>query len=425
MQDPSNLQVVYAGTTEGLYKTQDAGKTFQRMTEPDVVVNDVYVDPADSNHVLLAIDRGGVLVSKDAGVTFAPSNDGFSGRRVEALLVDRTNPARIYVGVVNDKSYGGAFVSGDSGVTWQHIGDGLDGRDVFALAQAQDGSIIAGTNHGIFVLDQDHHSNPKDNPAATPEASTAALGPQAQDMPSTAVEGPVWVPKNTISNTSMKSSVETHRGEHVDVEKRVTDPAFDLASRVNALDVSGDVWLASTGFGLLTSRDQGASWQGGLVQGSSSYLSIASHDGLMAAVRSDGVVLSTDAGLTWEPVGIPATLTRIRTVTFSADGTLWLGAREGVYFTHDKGKTWLWIGRLPFTDVDDLFYDAAMDKVLVSSHTSEQIYGINPKSLSWKWWQTGYRIGLVRGAGGRVVAASLFDGVLVEPQAAVASAGQK
>ena len=93
-QDPANREVVYAGTTEGLYKTVDGGKTFQRMTGPDVIVNDVFVDPQDSNHVLLATDRGGVLASSDAGASFAASNEGFSERKVEALLVDRGNPAR-------------------------------------------------------------------------------------------------------------------------------------------------------------------------------------------------------------------------------------------------------------------------------------------------------------------------------------------
>jgi ligand-binding sensor domain-containing protein len=208
------------------------------------------------------------------------------------------------------------------------------------------------------------------------------------------------------------------------VEKRVDDPTIELESRVNAIDVSGDVWLASTGFGLLTSRDQGASWQGGQVMGSGEYLSVAVHDGLMVAARSDGVVLSIDSGLTWDPMGIPTTLTRIHGAIFSADGTIWLGAREGVYFTHDRGKTWRWIARLPFTDVDDLYYDAAMNKVLVSSKISEQIYAIDPKTMTWKWWQTGYRIGLVRTAEERVVAATLYDGVVVEPQVVGTQIGQ-
>ncbi len=59
-QDPSNPSIVYAGTTEGLWKTMDLGKTWKRMSEPEVVVNDVLIDPRDSNHVLLATDRAGV-----------------------------------------------------------------------------------------------------------------------------------------------------------------------------------------------------------------------------------------------------------------------------------------------------------------------------------------------------------------------------
>jgi hypothetical protein len=187
---------------------------------------------------------------------------------------------------------------------------------------------------------------------------------------------------------------------------------------VYALDLTGDAWLVSTSFGLLTSRDQGASWQGGPVMGVSSYLSVAAHGALLAAARGDGVVLSTDAGTTWMPAGIPVALTRIHRVAFSADGTLWLGAREGVYFSHDQGKTWLWVHRLPLSDVDDLFYDARLGKVLVSSRSSDQIYIIDPKSLNWTWRQTGYRISLIRAAGERLLAASLFDGVLIEPLAA-------
>jgi photosystem II stability/assembly factor-like uncharacterized protein len=420
MQDPTNHEVVYAGTTEGLYKTVDAGKTFQRMTGPDVVVNDVYVDPEDSNHVLLAIDRGGVLASRDAGVTFVASNEGFSGRRVEALLVDAGNPARLYAGVVNDKSYGGVFVSNNGGASWDQIGEGpgggLAGRDVFALGEARDGTVVAGTNHGIFVLNAGDRSGDRNTqPPPDPPSGTQ----------STASDSPTWKPRNTIANTSTKVAIEKHGGEHVDVEKRVADPTIELQSRVNAIDVSSDVWLASTGFGLLTSRDQGVSWQGGQVMGSGDYVSVAVHDGLMAAARADGVVLSGDSGSTWDPMGIPATLTRIHSLIFSADGTLWLGAREGVYFTHDQGKTWRWIARLPFTDVGDLYYDAAMNKVLASSRISEQIFAIDPKSLTWNWWQTGYRIGLVRTAGQRVVAATLYDGVVVEPHAAGTQIGQK
>jgi hypothetical protein len=394
MQDPEDRETVFAGTTEGLYKTTDGGRTFNAMIGADLIVNDVYVDPQDSNHVLLATDRSGVLASTDGGASFADSNQGISERKVEALLVDHSDAERLYAGVVNDKNYGGVFVSANSGESWAHIGEGLDGRDVFALAQAEDGTILAGTSHGIFALETGKGAN-----EGEPAAGAPVSEPGAQMR---------WQPRNTIANTIIKASTQTVRGTRVNLEKPVKAAAVELDSRVNALDLSGNAWLASTSAGLLTSRDQGETWQGGPVMGSGDYLSVASHGDLMAAARTDGVVFSTDAGLTWMPLGVPTMLTRIHRVAFSEDG-----------------KTWLWIERLPFRDVDDLTYDAHMGKVLVSTQTNDQIYAIDPKTLKWQWWQTGYRIELIRAANHRLLAASLFEGVLIEPQTAGVETGRR
>ncbi len=406
VQDPENRQVVYAGTTEGLYKTVNAGRTFERMTGADVVVNDVYVDPGDSDHVLLATDRGGVLVSRDAGVTFAESNQGISERKVTALLVDSGNPQRLYAGVVNDKSYGGVFRSVDGGEHWEQLGSGLDGRDVFSLAQTKDGAIVAGTTHGIFVLQGSSSDDP-------PPAANGATGGGSPRVPGAAL---TWQPRNDIANTLLKASTEKVRGARVNIEKQVQAPVIEFSSEVHALDVSGDVWVAATSYGLLTSHDLGVTWQGGPVMGEGDYLSVTVHGDDMAAARADGVVLSKDAGQTWWPMGVPTMLTRIHGVAYSPDGTLWLGAREGVYYTPDLGKTWLWLHRLPFRDVDDLSYDAEMKRILVSSRASDQVYAIDPKTMAWDWWQTGYQIALIRAAGDRLVAASLDDGVLLGPK---------
>ena len=392
-QDPANRAVLYAGTTEGLYRTLDGGKTFTRLTGADVIVNDIFIDPRDSNRVMMATDRGGVLVSTDAGATFTASNEGISQRKVTALLVDRSNPERLFAGVVNDKNYGGVFVSENGGAAWQQIGAGLDGRDVYSLAQTKDGVVLAGTSSGIFVLDPPAGADPA---VATPSAALT------------------WEARNTIANTVMKTSTQMVRKTRVNVEKEVKAPVVELDSRVNALDVSDNIWLAATRLGLLTSRDQGATWQGGPVLGMGEYLSVTVHGEVMAAARADGVVLSKDGGLTWWPMGLPTALTRIRRIDFSPDGTLWLGAREGVYFSQDQGKTWLWIGRLPFRDVDDLEYDTATNRVLVSSKTNDQIFSIDPKTMTWKLFHAGFRIALIRPAGDHLVAASLDDGVLVE-----------
>jgi len=403
-QDPENREVVYAGTTEGLYKTENAGRTWRRMTGPEVVINDVFVDPHDSSRVLLATDRGGVQASTDGGSNFTESNQGISERKVAALLVDRSDPSHLYAGVVNDKTFGGVFQSTNGGKSWQQLGAGLDGRDVFALAQTKDGAVVAGTNDGIFVLDPPADSGNGSGP------SSAAL---------------TWEARNEIANTIVKTFAETHYHTRVNVEREVKAPKIELSGRVNAIDVSGDMWAAATDIGVLTSRDQGATWQGGPVMGGAQYTSISVHDKTIVAGRRAGAAISTDAGRTWRPLGVPTMITQIHRAVFSPDGTLWLAAREGVYYSYDLGKNWLWFQRLPFRNVDDMSYDPSLKKMLASSQTSDQVYAIDCKTMTWEWWKAGYEITMIRAAGDHLVAASLNDGVLTGPDTATAEATGK
>ncbi|HZD94491.1 MAG TPA: transcriptional regulator, partial [Candidatus Sulfotelmatobacter sp.] len=123
--DPVDHKVVYAGTTEGLWKTTDSGLTWKRMTGPNVVINDVLIDPRHPSRVLLATDRGGVLASDDGALTFTASNRGFAHRQAAALLVDRGDNSVIYAGLLSDKEFGGVFISHDAGQAWKQLSDGL------------------------------------------------------------------------------------------------------------------------------------------------------------------------------------------------------------------------------------------------------------------------------------------------------------
>ncbi len=377
-QDPAHRETVYAGTTEGLYKTTDGGHTFRRMTGDDVIVNDVWVDPENPNRVLMATDRGGVLASDNGGESFTASNRGFSARKVQALLVDSQDSDRIYAGVVNDKAYGGAFVSDDGGVAWKQIAQGLDGRDVFALSEAQDGTIVAGTNSGIFTLSKDADA---------------------------------WTAKNSIVNTVVHPATRIVRHQRITVEKP-EQQTLELDSRVYALDTTGDVWVAATAGGLFTSRDQGASWQGGPAADAIDFHSLAVHGATIAASRLNGVVISTDSGRTWTPLVLPDKVSQVYRVVFDSEGTLWVGAREGLYFLHKNSTTWMWLERLPLVNVSGLSYDPRQNRLLASSRGADFIYIVDPKSLTWTWQRTGYPLYLVRPAGGRLLAASLADGIL-------------
>jgi photosystem II stability/assembly factor-like uncharacterized protein len=385
MLDPTDHNTVYAGTTEGLYKTTDGGATFRRMTAPEVIVNDVYVDPKNSQHVMLATDRGGVLESEDAATTFKASNAGFSQRQVSSLLVDAKSPQTIFAGVVNDKTFGGVFVSHDDGANWSQQSNGLQGRDVFSLSQATDGTIVAGTNAGIFRFD-----------------------------------GTTWQADGKIVKSQQKTSYVVRKGKRTKVETTVMVPGGQMDGRVSDVDVSGSTWYAATVNGIFASKDQGATWEGGPVLGKTEYRAVAS-DGLMVlAAQRTALASSSDEGKNWQPLTMPQKLTWLQSIAIAGNGSLWLGGREGVFYSEDHGQSWTQMTASPISDISGLAYDPDLKRVIVTSWSSSWVLAVNPADRTFKFWDPGWKVRHVRSLGGRLLAATPYNGVVVEPQNAPA-----
>ena len=153
MQDPNNLNTVFAGTTEGLYRTFDAGKFWMQTTGlgPDC---ERRVCGSGELEACAAGDRPRAACWRAtmAATVLCHRIAGSRRGRSRRLPADAQHPATVYVGVVNDKDSGGVFVSHTGGLSWSHLSDGLDGHDVFSLGQAPDGTILAGTEHGIYRL---------------------------------------------------------------------------------------------------------------------------------------------------------------------------------------------------------------------------------------------------------------------------------
>jgi len=380
MLDPTNRNTVYAGTTEGLYKTLDGGTNWKRMTGPDVIVNDVYVDPKNAQHVLLATDRGGVLESDDAAFSFKASNTGFSQRQVSTLLVDAKTKT-IYAGVVNDKTYGGVFVSHDDGTTWTQQSDGLQGRDVFNLTQSPQGTILAGTNAGIVRLD-----------------------------------GTNWQPIGKIVKSETKTSYVVKKGKRTKTEKTVMVPGGQIDERIHDLNASGNTWYAATAKGIYSSSDQGATWQGGPVLGQPEFRSVVVSGPVVVASERTALVMSNDEGKTWQPLAMPQKLTWLQSAAVTDTGSLWLGGREGVFYSDDHGQNWSEMKSLPLSDISGLSYDADMKRIVITSWASSWVLAVNPEDRTFKFYDPGWKVRHVQSMGGRLLAATSYNGVVLEPQ---------
>ena len=390
MQDPSDRKVVYAGTTEGLYKTVDDGVNWTRITGPDVIINDIYVNPKDPQHVLLATDRSGVLLSNDSGATFNASNSGFSQRQVAAILADAKHEGTIYAGVLNDKGYGGVFATEDGGTTWQQRSNGLDGRDVFTLAQTDDGTLLAGTSHGIFRW-----------------------------------TGSEWQQDGNIISYTQKTVYVVKKGKKTKSTKQVAEPATPIDSRVNDINTASGTWFAATADGVYRSENQGLAWTGPVLKGEN-YRYVTAKGNVVLAANRKQLMISTDGGTTWEEVALPGKLSSIHTVTTAPKGSLWVGGREGLFYSDDQGQNWQQLSTLPLADINGLSYNQELGRVVVTSAQSTMVFAIDESSKTWKWWDAGWTLRSVRSLGNRLVAASLYDGVVVQPKSeetATASGG--
>jgi len=383
-QDPTNASIVYAGTTEGLWKSSDLGKTWKHVTNSDVVVNDVLVDPRNSQHVLLATDRMGILSSADGTQTFSASNQGFSHRYIAAIEADHSDPKTIYVGLINDQELGGVFMSRDGGAHWQQRSTGLGARDVFTLKQAGNGTLLAGTNRGMFLLDKN---------------------------------GATWRPSNTVVSETSATKVIKVKGKTKRVASHSTKRS-ELNARVNDVEIASNRWLAATSAGLYTSSDQGKLWTGGPVMGKQDFVAVrADREMIVAATRST-VLVSTDGGTEWKQAPLTSFVSSVYGLAITPDANIFVASREGIFHSADAGKTWEHVvNGVPGKDIGSVTYDSERKRLFATSIVSSVIFQSDDNGRSWqRHSDAGYTLRSVSAVKGRLLAATPFDGVVAQPE---------
>jgi len=384
-QDPNHAEIVYAGTTEGLWKTFDAGKTWKRVSNPEVVVNDVMVDPRNSQRVLLATDRAGVLASDDGAQNWATSNHGYAHRYVSSVVTSNTDPDTIYVGVVNDREMGGVFVSHDAGKHWTQKSMGLDGRDVFTLKETPSGELIAGTNRGMFML---------------------------------ARNSSTWSPINTIVEAKPSTRVITTKSGQKKSVPSKTEVKSVLTARVGDIEITATHWLAATSAGIYISTNQGKSWSGGPVMGKLDFVGVRSNGDMIAAATRNTVLVSRDKGATWqEGAGLSGYVSSIRNLTMTPDGQILVASREGAFRSPNGGAGWEHVQNgLPDKNISSISYDAKHNRLLATSTETGVVFE-SADGHSWhRGPDAGYPLRSVSYVRGHFVAATPFDGVVVQPE---------
>ena len=156
LQHPSVPGLVFAGTTEGFWRSAKGGDNNSWMvtTSRQIEINSIAVHPRNPNTVYIGTNNYGVMVSTDGGKNFVPSNNGYSGRFVNSIVPDRENGSRIYATTINTATGGGFFfVSSDGGTTWSPSMRNMPPRLIgYSILQDEtDANVIyLGTNLGMY-----------------------------------------------------------------------------------------------------------------------------------------------------------------------------------------------------------------------------------------------------------------------------------
>jgi photosystem II stability/assembly factor-like uncharacterized protein len=142
--DPLRPQVAYAGLGQprfdkdgagAIYRTDDTGRSWRRVDgnrlPAKAIVSDLEVQPDDSR-VILAATSEGIYRSDNEGATWDESNDGLPHRYVEELAFAPASPGTVYATLrctSRSNWNGGVFISEDAGKSWRNAsGDGLPKR---------------------------------------------------------------------------------------------------------------------------------------------------------------------------------------------------------------------------------------------------------------------------------------------------------
>lgn len=407
LQHPTISGLVFAGTTEGFWRSAKGGDNNSWMvtTSRQLEINSIAVHPRTPNTIYIGTNNHGVMVSNDGGKNFVPTNGGFSGRFVYTILADRENMNRIYATTINTTTGGGFFfVSSDGGASWQPSMRNMPPRLIgySILQDERDGNVIyLGTNLGMYRSTDRGASwapiagrKPTPPPKKRPAARSTVRRTVAQGRPATtASRGSGATPQRTAI---AKPSAEVVRRAQEALDRagyEIGTPDGQLGSRTVAairrfqtdryLPVSGqldEATLAALVVNLSPTTTGGSGHVATLsdpVNALVSFSDRAGHSGILAATNN-GMYRTFDPVLGWDRIaygrGFDVRTTCISTSPQNPSLILVGTATAGVLVSRDAGQTWQQVSGIPTTSAVNVVVQDPQRSAFIYVGTKQAFY---------------------------------------------------
>ena len=149
--DPCDRDALFAGTVAGLYRSDDAGKTWYVVSDEELVVNTIALHPQRPGRIILGVESDGVYVSDDNGKTFTRSCQGLRNLTVTSVAVDPGAAKHVYAAVAFGGVSSGIYESSDAGESWKKLST-TKMPSVLSLVVNDDADVkfVAGSEKGFF-----------------------------------------------------------------------------------------------------------------------------------------------------------------------------------------------------------------------------------------------------------------------------------
>ncbi len=390
--DPSNENVVYVMSAPFL-RSIDGGKTWEDLSVAHGDYHDLWINPYDSNNMVLA-DDGGASISFDFGKNWSTQNI-MPTAQFYRISTDNLFPYNIYAGQQDNTSVKIASLSlGSGGITERDWSDSAGGESAFLAFDPNNPRYVLGGSYlgTIEVLDTESKASTQ-----IMAAPIQYLGREARDMkylynwnapiigsihePGTYYHcaqlvlrtrdmGSTWeeVSPDLTRNMDDKQGKggEPYTNEAVGAENYGT-----IAYMIESPHEKGVFYTGSDDGFVHVTRDGGTSWQNitpkGLQECLINAIEVSPHDPATAYIATTrykfndytaGLYKTTDYGKTWSNIssGIPyGDYTRVVREDPVRKNLLYAGTEKGIYISWDGGKSWstfqLNLPKAPITDL--------------------------------------------------------------------------
>ena len=131
--NPDKPSMLYAGTTDSIYKSLDGGETWRQIYSYDAneseFIKTLVINLFDTHIMYAAVYGRGILKSTNTGESWVAVNGGLNDYKVLALMMDPSDPDILYTGTLS-----GVYRSTDAGNIWKPLNQGLKSGQINALA---------------------------------------------------------------------------------------------------------------------------------------------------------------------------------------------------------------------------------------------------------------------------------------------------